>query len=41
MSSFLSSVASLMTVLLACVIAISTMFFITIAILTSLSVVSG
>lgn len=38
-SNFLNSVASLLNVMLACVIAISVMFFITVAILTSISVV--
>lgn len=40
MSSFLNDVANLMIVMLACVIAIMIMFFVTIAILTSISVVT-
>ena len=39
-SSFLNEVANLMIVLLACIIAITIMFFVTIAILTSISAVS-
>jgi len=38
-SSFLNEVANLMIIMLASVIAISVMFFVTIAILTSISVV--
>ena len=40
MSSFLNDVANLMVIMLACVIAIMIMFFVTIAILTSISVVT-
>ena len=40
-SGFLNEVANLMIILLACIIAITIMFFVTIAILTSISVVSG
>ena len=40
-SSFLNEVANLMMILLACIIAITIMFFVTLAILTSISVVSG
>lgn len=40
-SSFLNEIANLMMILLACIIAITIMFFVTIAILTSISVVSG
>lgn len=40
-SSFLNEVANLMMILLACIIAITIMFFVTVAILTSISVVSG
>lgn len=39
-SSFLNEVANLMVIMLACIIAITIMFFVTIAILTSISVVS-
>ncbi|RDY24850.1 stage III sporulation protein AE [Romboutsia maritimum] len=39
-SSFLNEVANLMMIMLACVIAITIMFFVTVAILTSISVVS-
>lgn len=39
-SSFLNEVANLMTILLACIIAITIMFFVTVAILTSISAVS-
>lgn len=41
MSNFLNEVANLMAILLACIIAITIMFFVTVAILTSISVVSG
>ena len=40
-SSFLNEVANLMMILLACIIAITIMFFVTLATLTSISVVSG
>ncbi|MGL5329779.1 MAG: stage III sporulation protein AE, partial [Peptostreptococcaceae bacterium] len=40
MSSFLNDVANLMLIMLACIIAIMIMFFVTIAILTSISVVT-
>ena len=40
-SNFLSEVGNLMTIMLACVIAIVIMFFVTTAVLTSISVVSG
>lgn len=39
-SSFLNEVANLMVVMLACIIAITIMFFVTVAILTSISVVA-
>ena len=39
-SSFLNEVANLMIVMLACTIAITIMFFVTVAILTSISVVT-
>ncbi|MEG1311785.1 MAG: stage III sporulation protein AE [Romboutsia sp.] len=39
-SSFLNEVANLMVIMLACIIAITIMFFVTIAILTSISVVA-
>ena len=39
-SSFLNEVANLMVILLACIIAITIMFFVTVAILTSISAVS-
>ncbi|MGL5692776.1 MAG: stage III sporulation protein AE [Peptostreptococcaceae bacterium] len=41
MSSFLNDVANLMLIMLACIIAIMIMFFVTIAILTSISVVTS
>ncbi len=40
MSNFLNDVSSLMVVLLACVVAISIMFFVTVGVLTSISVVA-
>lgn len=39
-SSFLNEVANLMVIMLACIIAITIMFFVTVAVLTSISVVS-
>lgn len=40
-SSFLNEVSNLMTVVLACIIAITIMFFVTVAILTSMSVIAN